>query len=69
MQAIGEVCNCGSDMVQAILQLVRDEVIDVVQNRKKEVALNFLIGTLTLSPSNAVQFKSLTVTEAASQQQ
>ena len=56
-------------MVQALLQLVRDEVIDVVQNRKKEVALNFLIGTLTLSPSNAVQFKSLTVTEAASQQQ
>ena len=39
-----------------------------MQNKKKEVALNFLIGTLTLSPSNTVQFKSLTISEAANQQ-
>lgn len=67
MQAIGDVCNCGSDMVQAVLQVIRDEVIDTVQNRRKEVSLNFLIGTLVLSPNNTVQFKSLSVAEAASQ--
>lgn len=54
-------------MVQAVLQLIRDEVIDTVQNKKKEVSLNFLIGTLTLSPNNTVQFKSLSIAEAASQ--
>ena len=54
--------------MQAVLQLIRDEVIETVQNRKKEVALNFLIGTLTLSPANTVQFKSLTISEAANQQ-
>ena len=66
-QAIADVCNCGADLVQAVLQLIRDEVIDVVQNRKKEVNLGFLIGTLTLSPAgNTVQFKSVnTAAEAA----
>ncbi len=54
-------------MVQAVLQLIRDEVIDTVQNRRKEVALNFLIGTLTLNPANTVQFKSLSISEAANQ--
>lgn len=54
-------------MVQAVLQVIRDEVIDTVQNRRKEVSLNFLIGTLVLSPNNTVQFKSLSVAEAASQ--
>jgi len=29
--AIAEVCNCGSDLVQAVLQLIRDEVLDTVQ--------------------------------------
>jgi len=52
-QAIADVCNCGADLVQAVLQLIRDEVIDVVQNRKKEVSLSFMIGTLTLSPAGS----------------
>jgi len=60
-QAIADVCNCGADLVQAVLQLFRDEVVDLVQNRKKEVQLGFQIGTLVLSPANTVQFKSFTV--------
>lgn len=67
--AIAEVCNCGADLVQAVLQLIRDEVLDTVQTRKKEVALNFQIGQLVLSPNNTVQFKSLSVSEVASQSQ
>ena len=38
--AIAEVVNCGADLVQAVLQLVRDEVLDNVQQKKKEVNLN-----------------------------
>lgn len=48
MPAIADVCNCGSDMVQAVLQLIRDEVVEVMQTRNKAVSLNLLIGTLTL---------------------
>jgi hypothetical protein len=55
------VCNCGSDLVQAVLNLLRDEVIDSVQGKKKEVQLGLQIGTLVLSPNNTVQFKSLSV--------
>ena len=67
MQAIADVCGCGADIVQAVLQLIRDEVVDLVQQRKKEVSLNFLIGHLILSPVGSggqVQFKSLTITDA-----
>jgi len=61
------VCSCGADVVQAALQVIRDEVVDLVQKKKKEVSLNFLIGNLVLSPagqSGNVQFKSLSVTDA-----
>ena len=36
---------------------MRDEVVDLVQKGKKEVALNLLIGTLTLK-GDSVSFKS-----------
>ena len=49
--------------------MIRDEVIDVVQNRKKVVTLNFQIGSLVLSPNNNVQFKSLSIAEATSRGQ
>lgn len=61
------MCGCGADVVQAVLQIIRDEVVDLVHQRKKEVCLNFLIGTLVLSPAGQggnVQFRSLTVTDA-----
>lgn len=67
LQAIADVCSCGADVVQAALQVIRDEVVDTVQKKKKEVSLNFLIGNLVLSPagqSGNVQFKSLSVTDA-----
>ena len=65
--AIAEVTNCGSDLVQAVLQLMRDEVLDSVQQRKKEVSLNLQIGTLVLSPGGTVQFKSQSLSDVAAQ--
>jgi len=38
---------------------MRDEMIDAIQNKKKEVTLGLQIGHLVLSPTNTVQFKSL----------
>lgn len=38
--AIAEVTNTSSDVVQAVLQLMRDEMLHAVQQRKKEVSLN-----------------------------
>ena len=61
--------NCGADLVQAVLQLMRDEVLDAVQQRKKEVSLNLQIGTLVLSPSGSVQFKSQSLSDVAAQSQ
>ena len=49
--AIADVVDCSAETVSAVLSLVRDEVLDTVQSRKKEVSLNLLIGTLTLSPA------------------
>mmetsp|Transcript_20328 Transcript_20328/g.27487 ORF Transcript_20328/g.27487 Transcript_20328/m.27487 type:complete len:93 (+) Transcript_20328:561-839(+) len=49
--------------------MIRDEVLDAVQNRRKEVSLGFQIGQLVLSPANTVIFKSLSVSEVASQSQ
>jgi len=43
--------------------------METVQNRKKEVALNFQIGQLCLHPSGHVQFRSLTVAEALNKAQ
>ena len=69
MQAIAEVCTCGADLVQGVLQLIRDEVIQQVQKKKNQVSLNLLIGTLILSPVGTVQFKPLTLAEALNAQQ
>ena len=52
-------------MVQAVFQLIRDEILDLVQQQKKEVTLNFQIGSLVLGPHNSVVFKSLSQAEAA----
>lgn len=38
--AIAEVTNTSADVVLAVLQLMRDEMLDAVQQRKKEVSLN-----------------------------
>ena len=52
--AIAEVVSCGADLIQAVLQLVRDDVLENVQQKKKEVNLNLQIGTLTLSANQTV---------------
>lgn len=66
-QAIADVCNCGADLVQAVLQQIRDEIVDIVTIKKNNVSLNFLVGTLCINQNGAVQFKSLTVSEVNQQ--
>ena len=64
LQAIADVCNCSGEMVQSVFQLIRNEIIEYVQNQRKEVTLNLQIGQLVILPNNSVQFKSFTVAEA-----
>ena len=66
-QAIADVCNCGADLVQAVLQQVRDEIVDLVTVKKNNVTLNFLVGTLHITMNGCVQFKSLTLSEVNQQ--
>ena len=46
---------------------MRDEVVDLVQKGKKEVALNLIIGTLTLK-GDSVHFKSNSIIDHGTSQ-
>lgn len=63
LQAIAEVCACKVEVVQAVLSLLRDEVLDLTLVKKQKVKLNFLIGSLVLNEQGMVQFCSLKVSE------
>ena len=62
-QAIADVCNCGPDLVQCVLQLLRDEIVDIIQIKKGNVKLGLIIGELLLNSHSQVQFRSKTVAE------
>ena len=55
---MAEVCNASPEAVSAILSSIRDEIVELVFQRKANVTLNFSIGTLHLSRNGAVEFRS-----------
>ena len=48
------MCGCKVEVVQQVLQLLRDEVLDLALVKKHKVKLNFLIGTLVLTEMGQV---------------
>ena len=65
LQAIADVCNCGPDLVQCVLQVIRDEIVDIVQSRKGNVKLGLMIGELLINGRSQVQFRSKSIAEVA----
>ena len=48
-QAIAEVCNCGADLVQSVLAMIRDEIVNIATARKACIALRLPIGEILIN--------------------
>ena len=66
-QAIAEVCNCGADLVQSVLAMIRDEIVNIATARKACIALRLPIGEILINQRQQIQFKSKTIAEIAKQ--
>ena len=55
---IAEHCNTTTETVSSLLSGVRDEVVDNVLVKRKDVTLNFGVGTLNLRQGGFIEFRS-----------
>lgn len=55
---LADECRTTVETVNSFLSGIRDEVVDLVVNKKQNATLNFGFGTLSLRHGGTVEFKS-----------
>ena len=61
--SIAEVCNCSPEQVAVFLNRLREQILISCFQKKKNVRLNLLVGSLSFSAQGTVEFKSASAKE------